>query len=312
MAGTDSLIAILTDLAKDVAKLPLTPISTAASTALTAGKSWQFWLGVGLLGAFFGVPSPAASAPEDGSTDPAPGTDTEVPISQATGPFGVDVSSPVTSSEWACLKDSKQAAYGIVRCYRSVDAVDENCRSTVVAGWEAGLDRMDVYHFPAIGKTSAADQVGDVFDSLAADDKAKIGVYWMDVEMYDGNPSRWDLDNQNVNVKWLEDAVAAAWDRIGSDEQFKGAMVGIYTDRTSWTDLTGDADVNAIWTEASLPLWWARYDYDPASVSDFDSNKFGKWDEPEIKQYSPNDSACATNYDSNWVVGTSGVDTEAQ
>ena len=80
----------------------------------------------------------------------------------ADGTLGVDVSQPVSVSEFKCLKGSGYD-FAIVRAYQSLGRPDPNAVHTVANAHAAGIQYVDVYIFPCPKcSKSAADQVKEM------------------------------------------------------------------------------------------------------------------------------------------------------
>lgn len=78
---------------------------------------------------------------------------------------GVDVSSPVSKSEFECLMTpggQGPIEFVIVRSYRSTGSVDPNAGATIVAATEAGIKHVDAYLFPCVPCGNGARQVKDM------------------------------------------------------------------------------------------------------------------------------------------------------
>ncbi len=84
--------------------------------------------------------------------------------------------------------------------------------------------------------------------------------YWLDCEASD---IMWTVDEMLAKIREAVDAATIP--------------AGIYTTLAWWRQWTGHTDAFA-----TLPLWYAHYDYDP-TFADFSPG--AGWDKPEMKQY---------------------------
>ena len=78
--------------------------------------------------------------------------------------------------------------------------------STVAAAWAAGLEFVDVYHFPVIRSQTAAAEVQQCLTFLS-ENNVKYGRLWLDVEG-DTTGSTW-WPNTATNVEFIQEFVTA-------------------------------------------------------------------------------------------------------
>jgi len=192
---------------------------------------------------------------------------------------GVDVSSPVSLSQFQCMA-SNGYSFVIVRGYQSNGVIDPNAETTLENAKAAGLYH-DTYHFPCIGGVSPQDQVNAIVNYLGS----LPGIYWIDVETNPSPGCGWQ--DPNTNCGFLHNLV--------SDFQARGVQVGIYASYYMWNTIFGGP--NNCNQFSSLQLWYADYD-GQQNFNDFQS--FGGWTSPNIKQYSGTGSACGASVDLNW------------
>lgn len=116
-----------------------------------------------------------------------------VSLNGANATIGVDLSS--SSNNFACMK-SAGYQFAIARAYMSYGAVDTNAIQTLVNARNAGMIT-DIYHFPCVGKVSAAAQANAVVSSMVSGGKDIYGTVWIDVE---SNPSSGCGWTSNINT----------------------------------------------------------------------------------------------------------------
>eukprot|EP01012_Entosiphon_sulcatum_P004616 TRINITY_DN1186_c0_g1_i1.p1 TRINITY_DN1186_c0_g1~~TRINITY_DN1186_c0_g1_i1.p1 ORF type:complete len:211 (-),score=26.78 TRINITY_DN1186_c0_g1_i1:38-670(-) len=190
---------------------------------------------------------------------------------------GVDVSSPISTSAWQCLRGQGKS-FAVVRAYQSNGVVDPNGAQTIKNAHAAGFPYVDAYIFPCVPCGNPAGQVATMVNHLRSSG-AIFGMVWYDIE----------------RQSWSSN--------LASNQQFITAMInqgramnvsaGVYTNYYNWEAIAGLG-----WTGAShLPLWYAHYDNNP-SFSDFQA--FGGWTKPNIKQYQGTTSECGVGVDLNW------------
>ncbi|EAR88281.1 glycosyl hydrolase family 25 protein (macronuclear) [Tetrahymena thermophila SB210] len=194
--------------------------------------------------------------------------------------IGVDIYSPFNNFQ--CLKNNG-IQFVIVRGYQSYGAVDSGNVATIQNAKSAGLIT-DIYHFPCVGKVSAADQVQATVNTFGS----LYGTVWIDVETNPSSGCGW-TSNINTNCQFLKDIVAAY--------KSHGKLVGIYSSQYQWTSIFGAAGNCAYFT--NLPIWYAHYDNSP-SFSDWSKYSFGGWTKPAIKQYIGDTTMCGLDVDMDY------------
>ena len=101
--------------------------------------------------------------------------------------LGVDVSTSVSPSQWACLA-AANVSWTISRAWHSSGAFDKNAVGNLVGAQAAGIAANDVYLFPCRGRPTDV-QANSMLTALRG---SSFGFVWIDVE---SNPSRecsWD------------------------------------------------------------------------------------------------------------------------
>jgi len=187
--------------------------------------------------------------------------------------YGVDVSDPVTLTQFNCIKANTSATFAIVRCGRSTGTVDPACNSNLVAAQAAGL-KTDAYIFPC-PKCSGGDT--QVKNTIAAFGNGTVGRLWFDIEQ---GPKYWGAVADNVVFfKAMVGAAMAA-----------SVSIGVYTSSTQWAPIMGTLDAS------TYPLWYSHYD-NMANFSDF--KPFGGWNVPMIKQFTGDATVCGIDLDIN-------------
>ena len=99
---------------------------------------------------------------------------------------GVDVSEPLSESEWECLMSpggQGPVQWASVRAYRSSGTTDPNAANSIKAAKAAGISHVSAYIFPCVSCGDGAGQVNDAVYNLNANN-AKPDMYWYDVETY--------------------------------------------------------------------------------------------------------------------------------
>jgi hypothetical protein len=192
--------------------------------------------------------------------------------------YGIDVNSPVSASQWTCLTEAG-ARFVVARAYRnSYNGIpDPDCPANVAGAWAAGVEFVDVYHFPVINNKTPGGQAKEDLDYLAAHN-VRFGRMWLDVE---GNRTSgsWHADPQ-FNVQFIQSFVATV--------QAAGVVAGIYCGTEGWADITGNTT-----QLAAIPLWWSSHGKPFAT--------FGGWTAPTLVQYAYDTSKCGLVYDSDYV-----------
>eukprot|EP00003_Mantamonas_plastica_P017253 TRINITY_DN2870_c0_g2_i1.p1 TRINITY_DN2870_c0_g2~~TRINITY_DN2870_c0_g2_i1.p1 ORF type:complete len:223 (+),score=43.50 TRINITY_DN2870_c0_g2_i1:840-1508(+) len=186
---------------------------------------------------------------------------------------GVDVSIPVTETEWQCLNRTIQ--FAIVRAYHSYGAPDTNAPQTIKDAWNGGIQSVSAYIFPCFkcstseyNPKSAKAQIEEAVNALSG---IKVHKWWLDIE---GASSYWGTDTA-ANLKFIKDMV--------SELKSLGLDLGIYTSHHSWVPITG-CDTSM----SDIDLWWPRYQSPPNPHQAFEP--FCGWNRAEITQWG--DSGC--------------------
>uniref|UniRef100_A0A7S1G6Z6 Peptidase C39-like domain-containing protein n=1 Tax=Bicosoecida sp. CB-2014 TaxID=1486930 RepID=A0A7S1G6Z6_9STRA len=193
------------------------------------------------------------------------------------GHYGVDVSTPTSESEFACMKKDHDVSFAVARCYTENGDIDSAAVGTGKAAAAAGVS-FSVYHFPCQHQDAAA-QVRTSLDHLKANG-ISFTHYWLDIERSDW-PSNTTRNAEFIMA--MADAVTAA-----------GHTVGVYTSVYSWTPITSDTH-----ELAALPLWYPHYENTPEpNFNDFSA--FGGWSSPYAKQYKGTSPLCGASVDVNW------------
>jgi hypothetical protein len=185
----------------------------------------------------------------------------------AEGKNGVDLSVATTSEQWACLVNTYDVTYGIIRAYRSSGQLDLNGPDSIILASDAGVKSIGAYIFPCISSSaysvnndiqcvSAEQQVDQTVKNLishgiAIDEngvtpplfKAAVNRVWLDIE--DESPSKYFDSNVTVNLQFLE-AMVAELNR-------RAIPVGIYTTKTYWQNI-----MNNTLGYSQFPLWYPR------------------------------------------------------
>ena len=193
--------------------------------------------------------------------------------------IGGDVSDYTDYDTFACFKEHGWS-FVIVRSYKSYGAIDTNAPKTLAAAKAAGITYRDVYHFPCMGKISAAQQIADNHRQVAG----QYGMMWIDVET---NPSSGCgfSGNPEENCNFIRGLLQA-----GSS---LGIKMGVYASKWMWNSIAGSGCTAG----SRYPLWYPHYD---GSRSFSDWSAFGGWTKPSIKQYAETVPYCDTSADADW------------
>eukprot|EP00943_MAST-04B_sp_MAST-4B-sp1_P002110 g2110.t1 len=197
-----------------------------------------------------------------------------LPVTMVGDFIGVDVSQPVSESEWKCLQspgNQGPVSFAIVRVYRSTGEVDPNGANTIRAAKQAGIRHVDGYIFPCVQTSSPSNgcpspeaQVNETVRALeSAGVRSSVGMLWYDIEPYS-----WSKD-LNANTIFLKRMIEAG--------KRLNVKAGIYSNWNSWAEIMGKD-----WSypkSQGLQLWYPHYD-GLKSFSDFQS--FGGWDTPSM------------------------------
>lgn len=217
------------------------------------------------------------------------------------GYIGVDLSVAASVSDWQCLRSQYNVSFSIVRAYRNVGAVDTNAPSTIKNALTAGLTDVGVYMFPCMPTSSYSvshgitclepeQQVIDTVNYLLSNGvtfkkpgmgksqgAVEVSRVWLDME--EESPPKWYDADPKVNQ--------AFFDRIFNQLELMGVQAGIYTTKTYWSEIMG----NAV-GYSKYPLWYSRYD----GVNSFDFFvPFADFTEVKMKQTGGTTSWCAPN-----------------
>ena len=186
----------------------------------------------------------------------------------ALGRAGVDISVRTTSADWACLKNTKNIDYAIVRMYRNVGLVDSNGTTSLALALGAGITDLGAYMFPCVTSSayaishnitcpSAAEQVDMTMKALSAanvifssqktpetpENAVVLNRMWLDIE--DESPPKYFDASPSVNTQLMAAMVAAL-------EAYK-VPVGIYSTKTYWQNIMGNIE-----GYSKYPLWYPR------------------------------------------------------
>jgi len=190
---------------------------------------------------------------------------------------GVDVSVPVTSSDFTCMKQ-QGVDYAIVRAWHSTGSFDTNAPATLAAAHSAGITSVDIYMFPCPTCGNAANQVQTMISTLKSDG-SQYNKLWFDIE----GPQYWSTDT-STNVAFMTDLIKTATS-LGVD-------FGIYTSASQWQPIMGSSTIGS-----PFDLWYAHYD-NTKSFSDF--TPFNGWTKPTMKQYNGDATMCGVGVDLDW------------
>jgi hypothetical protein len=171
--------------------------------------------------------------------------------------LGVDVATHVSVEQWKRFVDSGYS-FAVVRCYRNKrpGIVDDACPATITNAVAAGINDIDVYHYPFLKKEPES-QARATLEFLRKNE-VRFNRIFLDVERTD---TPWTTPAKNLD--FIRRFVA-----VLEKEQ---VTVGIYTDTADWKRFTDDS------AEFSrLPLWWSSHGnaFKP----------FGGWKKPTITQ----------------------------
>lgn len=212
----------------------------------------------------------------------------------AGGPvWGIDVSTPLTPTDAACLASSTNITFVIPRAwYSSGDGFDANAATTYHSAVNAGLD-VHVYMFPCSYGEDPAVQVAQLLGNLTLHNMTAVSRIWFDVEENPSTKCGWKADKA-ANCKWLLSLAAAA---VASPWK----AWGTYSSMHEWLTLMADTAADCPFASqfAQIPLWYPHYE-SPANPSFSDFQPFGGWSQPTIKQYADTHTVCGLGTDSNW------------
>jgi hypothetical protein len=161
--------------------------------------------------------------------------------------------------------------------------------------------------FPCAGRRSeqgftAVAQVNGTLGALhGAGVGGLVGTLWLDIETNPSSGCGWSSDLAS-NCAWIQELVDAA--------RAAGQHVGIYASHFEWGQVAGAAcTLKKSHSEVEpLPMWYAHYDHDASTCSDYDSAlKFGGWTTPFMKQYDDHlPAGCAIGADVSIKCGNPG------
>lgn len=107
-----------------------------------------------------------------------------VSIISTNSQVGVDVSDPVSQSEWTCLMSpggQGSVEHAIVRIYQSGGNVDPNGATTMQNAIAAGISDVGAYIFPCFGCGDGGSQVNAAISALSG---VSYSTLWYDIETY--------------------------------------------------------------------------------------------------------------------------------
>lgn len=145
--------------------------------------------------------------------------------------------------------------------------------------------------FPCRGKDASV-QVKDLIDYLDSmkDDQSPFayttGTIWLDIETNPSTGCSWTLGNNETNCQFIK--------KLVDEIQARGRSVGIYASHYMWLQILGAVDKCNIFT--TIPIWYAHYDK-VQSFDDWQTNKFGGWTVPTLKQYAGDSPICGFKVD---------------
>eukprot|EP01115_Flamella_aegyptia_P010368 TRINITY_DN45901_c0_g1_i1.p1 TRINITY_DN45901_c0_g1~~TRINITY_DN45901_c0_g1_i1.p1 ORF type:complete len:233 (+),score=45.51 TRINITY_DN45901_c0_g1_i1:32-700(+) len=209
----------------------------------------------------------------------------------ATCSKGIDISGATCSgSSWVSAQDFP--------CF-----VNQGKSFTVIQTWQGGYGETSAVAYCASQAHAAGLSVSlyayacpncsgntpayTVFKNLAENLKSQgVSYTYLYFDIEECPPSSCWSSSTSTNVSFLKDAISGAEDG--------GAKVGIYANKSSWTQIMGSDS-----SFSKYPLWYAHYD-GSASFSDFTA--FGGWTSPHMKQYNDHsDVGCYTNVDVDYM-----------
>jgi len=195
--------------------------------------------------------------------------------------LGIDVSSLWSQSSWDCIR-KKDFEFAIVRCYRSLNIVDDACAESVRRAWAAGFKHVDLYMFPCPKCKDPAGQVKRLEEHI----RAKNITYerlWIDIE---GADKYWH-HSKDENRKVLSELCHAATENFGT------RFAGLYVSHHSWKDILG-LDYKE-W--GNLSVWYAYWDHQPGMGH---WQPYGSFTKPYMHQYYGSRTMCDMHIDSNY------------
>ena len=198
----------------------------------------------------------------------------------------VDVSSPVSSSQWRCLVNSGYGA-AVVRAFRSSNVVDENAPLTMKDALAGGIphDHLDIYVFPSPHSGDAQSQIDRTIAFLKG--KVNFTNMWLDIEDT-ASHSYWGTDSASSKA-FMSELYKAAVSRLGA------SRVGIYSSTYMWSLIFKDNNWNCC---TASRLWYADYGGGP-NFNDY--RAFGGWSHPAAKQYQGDAHVCGVDVDLDYI-----------
>lgn len=156
-------------------------------------------------------------------------------MSSLSGVFGVDVSQPVSGSEFTCMVNDG-FSFAVVRAFRSTCEPDPAAPGTITAAWSAGMAHVDAYFFANQHCGNAAGMMESALSHLSS---THYGMLWLDIE---GGSSYWSGD-VSENVDYVEQLIKTA--------ESHGVQLGIYSSASQWSEIFG----SGVTQFSDLPIW---------------------------------------------------------
>jgi len=164
--------------------------------------------------------------------------------------MGIDISTPVSASQAACLKANFSIDFAVSRAwYSNGDGVDHAAITSGTAFHSAGID-FDIYAFPCSFGLNATSQVQELLANMTAAG-VEFKTLWMDIETNTDSRCAWSKDTTR-NCAFLDELLAAAVAAVGA------SRVGVYSSIHMWTEImTSASNPNGCTVGASrgLSLW---------------------------------------------------------
>jgi len=194
---------------------------------------------------------------------------------------GLDVSSSFPQKAWDCIV-GRGYEFAIVRCYRSLNIVDDNCAESVARAWAAGMKHVDLYMFPCPKCGDYEGQVKKLDDHIRSHN-ITYGQIWIDIE---GADKYWHSD-KSKNREIFNALCQAATDTFGT------RFAGLYVSHHSWKNILG-LDYKE-W--GNLKVWYAYWDKEPGMGH---WEPYGSFTKPTMHQYSGDYKECDMKFDRDW------------
>ena len=211
--------------------------------------------------------------------------------------LGVDMSVATTADTFSCLS-AQGIAFVIPRVYRCIGETDPlGLKSMQLALQQKSFKFVDGYIFPCVPDApynvqnnitcpTPAQQVQDTLNMLSAlpplEQKLRL---WLDVE--DELPSKYYSIIPDSNIKLLSEMTKAL--------EANGVSVGVYTTKTYWAQIMG----NALNWGSQYPLWSPRYD---ATNSMTFFEPFADFTSVFIKQTGGGTALCGITVDTDYML----------